>query len=91
MNVHTLFYRTSNPSNTDLDLNNIKKNGLPNESLLCIDNSKTQLLPTNFNSFQIRPLVDLTIKLEDIVPSMYRHSVFKFFLKLLVYNLKIKC
>lgn len=72
LNVRTLLYRTSNLSNVELDLISVKNNGSSNESLLSMDNSKTQLLsPTNYDS-HLRPLVDITVKLEDIVPSMLK-------------------
>lgn len=54
----------------EFDSDNVKKKNLSEESLLDTDDSKTVLQPINDNS-QLKPLGDITIELEDIVPSKY--------------------
>lgn len=57
-------------NDNEFDSDNAKKISLSDESLLDTDDSKTVLQPINDNS-QLKPLGDITIELEDIVPSKY--------------------
>lgn len=58
-----------NTQDTKCIEDNFKTNGLSEESLETVD-SKIYLLPKT-NNFQVKPLGDITIKIEDIVPCMY--------------------
>jgi len=64
-----LFCRTLNLSDSEFNLNIINKNGLSEESLN-IEDSKSFLQPKN-DSFQLKPLGDITIQIDDIVPCVY--------------------
>lgn len=64
-----------NLSDTKFDSNNIIKNSSSQESLLCIEDSKTLLLPKNDLNSQLKPLGDITIEIENIIPCMYSKSV----------------
>lgn len=70
-----LYNRISNLSDTEFDFNTIKKNGLSEDSLLSIEDPKTHLQYKNDNT-NLKPLGDITIKLEDIIPCMYLYVVF---------------
>lgn len=58
-----------NSQNTECIEDNFKTNGLSEESLETVD-SKLCLLSKTCN-LQLKPLGDITIKIEDIVPCMY--------------------
>jgi len=64
-----LFYRTLNLSDAEFNLDIINKNGLSEESL-DIKDSKSFLQPKN-DRFQLKPLGDITIQIDDIVPCVY--------------------
>jgi len=59
---------------TELSSDNIKKNGLSDEPVLGTHDS-ILLEPKNY-SLQIKPLGDINIKLEDIIPCMYKDLTF---------------
>lgn len=67
---NTLFYRTLNVIDEEFNLNKTQNNNLPEELLLNIEDSKpcNQLKSDNC---QLKPLGDITITLEDIIPRMY--------------------
>lgn len=58
--------KTLNLSDAEFNLDIINKNGLSEESL-DLDDSKSFLQPKN-DSFQLKPLGDITIKIDDIIP-----------------------
>lgn len=58
----------------------IIKSSLSEESLLVTEESKTFLQQKNDN-YELKPLGDITLKLEDIVPCMYSNTIFIYILK----------
>lgn len=63
----------------ELNSDNTKKNGLSEESLLFTEDSKT-FLQQNNDTYDIQPLGDITLNLEDIVPCMYSNIIFTYIL-----------
>lgn len=57
-------------TNTEFKMNNSEENGLLEKIMLNTDDSNAFLPSTNNNS-QLKPLGDINIKLEDIIPCMY--------------------
>lgn len=70
MNVYILFYRTLHLPDTEFNSTNIKNNDLSENSLLVTEESKAFLQQKNDN-YELKPLGDITLKLEDIVPCTY--------------------
>lgn len=79
-NIYTLFYSVLNLSNTKFDDDNNTKKSSSKELVTCIEDSKTLLLPKNDFNSQLKPLGDINIKIEDIIPCMYSKSVLICFL-----------
>lgn len=63
---HLLFYRTLKLFDTEFNLDNSKING---SSEAFTEDSKTFSLPKSDNS-QLKPLGDITITVNDIIPRM---------------------
>lgn len=61
-------------TDTELGSDKIKKNGLSDEPLLGTHDS-ILFEPKNY-SLQIKPLGDINIKLEDIIPCAYKDLTF---------------
>lgn len=53
-----------------LESDNSKENCVSEKSFLDTEDSKVSIQPENYNS-QLKPLGDITIELEDIIPCMY--------------------
>jgi len=66
-----LFYRPFNLTDPELSSDNIKNNGLSEEPLL--DTQDSILFEPKNYSFQIKPLGDINIKLEDIIPCLCKY------------------
>lgn len=75
--VCLMFYRISNSSNTEFDLDKINEYDSSDESMLCVKNSKAFIQPINENSSQLKSLGDIIIELKDIVPCMYLHIILR--------------
>jgi len=69
-----LFYRPFNLTDAELSSDNIKQNSLSDEPLLGTHDS-ILFEPKNY-SLQIKPLGDINIKLEDIIPCAYKDLTF---------------
>lgn len=77
--VYLMFYRISNSSNTEFDLDKINEYDSTDESMLCVKNSNTFVQPKNDNSSQLKSLGDIIIELKDIIPCMYSHIILRLF------------
>lgn len=65
-----LFYRPLNLTDSGFNSDHIKKKSLSEESLLGTDSIILEQ-PKNY-SLPIKPLGDINVKLEDIIPCMYK-------------------
>lgn len=69
-----LFYRPFNLTDAELSSDNIKKSSLSDEPLIGTHDSI--LFEQKNYSLQIKPLGDINIKLEDIIPCAYKDLTF---------------
>jgi hypothetical protein len=64
-----MFFRILNLTDTRFKTDSIEENNLSEKIMLISEDSKTLLPSTNYNS-QLKPLGDINIKLEDIIPGI---------------------